>query len=91
MPLNIQEIIAAFPEFDTTCEKRPDGSHLLVLRKDGAQIKRVLPSLLMSAPLRTEWVVSAIRRDIQQDAGVTPLVAGLQSQSHGALPSYAHW
>lgn len=91
MSLDIQEIIEAFPEYSITSQKRPDGSYLLAMSRDGVQIKRVLPSLLMSAPLRTEWVISAIRRDINQDAGLTPSVGGLQSQSRAALPTYAHW
>ncbi|WP_282341719.1 MULTISPECIES: DUF3509 domain-containing protein [Pseudomonas] len=80
MTISLQPIISAFPDYTVTATQRPDGSQLLSLEKDGVQVTRVIPSPQLSAPVRVEWLLSAIRRDITQAGGVVAEIAAMQSQ-----------
>ncbi|PAU58416.1 hypothetical protein BZL41_18035 [Pseudomonas sp. PIC25] len=85
-----ERVAAAFPDFKLATQPRPDGYYLLVLqRQDGKELKRAVPSTQFSAPERVDWLISAIRRDLAQEAGLPPpSVTTLQSQSRSCLPTY---
>ena len=78
MTISLQPIIAALPDYAVSATQRPDGSQLLSLEKDGIQVTRVIPSPQLSAPVRLEWLLSAIRRDIAQAGGVVAEIAAMQ-------------
>lgn len=88
MSVNIQEIEAAFPHYTVTASKRPDGSQLLTLMGEQGTIQRVIPSPQSGLQMKTEWIISAIRRDLHQEAGEVPMIEGLQSQVRTHLPTY---
>ncbi|WP_263141392.1 DUF3509 domain-containing protein [Pseudomonas sp. RIT-PI-AD] len=88
MTVDIQEIQAAFPQHTVSASKRPDGSQLLTLMCEGEMIQRVIPSPNSGLQMRTEWIISAIRRDLHQEAGEVPMIDGLQSQVRTHLPTY---
>ncbi len=75
MSVCLKTIAAAFPDFAVNAQQRPDGGQLIVLERDGVQVKRAIPSPQLSAPVRTEWVISAIRRDLEAGATISPVVA----------------
>ncbi|WP_263146244.1 DUF3509 domain-containing protein [Pseudomonas sp. RIT-PI-AD] len=84
MTVCLKTISAAFPDHVVTAQQRADGGQLIILEKDGVQVKRSIPSPQLSAPVRTEWVISAIRRDIEGAAAVSPVVAGRGAPSKTA-------
>ncbi|TRX75502.1 DUF3509 domain-containing protein [Pseudomonas mangiferae] len=88
MTVNLHEIEAAFPQYTVSATKRPDGSVLLTLMNEAGTIQRVVPSPQSGLQMRTEWVISAIRRDLHQEAGEVPAIDGLQSQVRTHLPTY---
>lgn len=75
MSVCLKTIAAAFPDHAVTAQQRADGGQVIVLEKDGVQVKRSIPSPQLSAPVRTEWVISAIRRDLEAGAAVSPVIA----------------
>ncbi|TRX73719.1 DUF3509 domain-containing protein [Pseudomonas mangiferae] len=89
MNIDFATIEAAFPDYNLSVSPRPDGSHLLTLLKDGELHQRVVPAPHSGIPMRTEWVISAIRRDLDLETGRVPTVADLQSQARRLLPTYA--
>jgi len=89
MSIVIEDITSAFPDYRSTLKKRPDGGYLLILEKNGEQLKRVIPAPRPNGDLRLEWIISALRRDIDMSAGRTPKAEGLQSQSGFCLPTYS--
>ncbi len=84
-------LTAAFPEFEVVTVQRPDGGLLLVLRNDGRDvIKRAVSKGQTLNAVQLEWVVSSIRRDLALEAGMSPAIARLQSQSRTRLPTYEY-
>lgn len=84
-------LTAAFPEFEVMTVQRPDGGLLLVLRNDGRDvIKRAVSKGQTLNAVQLEWVVSSIRRDLALEAGMSPAIARLQSQSRTRLPTYEY-
>ena len=86
-----QVLTAAFPEFEVVTSLRPDGGLLLVLRIDDRDvIKRAVSKGQTLNAVQLEWVVSSIRRDLALEAGMSPAIARLQSQSRTRLPTYEY-
>ena len=87
-----EEILtAAFPEFEVVTTKRPDGGLLLILRNDGRDVmKRAVSRGQTQTAVQLEWVISSIRRDLALEAGMSPAIARLQSQSRTRLPTYEY-
>lgn len=86
-----KSLTAAFPEFDVVTDKRPDGGVLLTLRNDGQDIlRRAISPGQAASSVHLEWVISSIRRDLALEAGMSPAIAHLQSQSRTALPTYEY-
>ena len=87
-----QVLTAAFPEFEVTTTHRPDGGLLLVLRNDDGRevIKRAVSKGQTQTAIQLEWVISSIRRDLALEAGMSPAIARLQSQSRTGLPTYEY-
>lgn len=82
-------LTAAFPEFEVLTTQRPDGGLLLVLRNDDRDvIKRAISKGQAQTAVQLEWVISSIRRDLALEAGMSPAIARLQSQSRTRLPAY---
>ncbi len=82
---------AAFPEFEVVTCPRPDGGLLLTLRNDDRDIiKRALSKGQTQTNIQLEWVISSIRRDLALEAGMSPAIARLQSQSRTGLPTYEY-
>ncbi|WP_217476051.1 DUF3509 domain-containing protein [Stutzerimonas stutzeri] len=82
---------AAFPEFEVLTCPRPDGGLLLTLRNDDRDIiKRALSRGQTQTNIQLEWVISSIRRDLALEAGMSPAIARLQSQSRTGLPTYEY-
>lgn len=84
-----ETLSAAFSEFEVVTTPRPDGGLLLVLRNDGRDVlKRAVSKGQVQSQLQLEWVISSIRRDLALEAGMSPAIARLQSQSRTRLPTY---
>ncbi|QGZ28754.1 DUF3509 domain-containing protein [Stutzerimonas stutzeri] len=84
-------LAAAFPEFEVLTNPRPDGGLLLTLRNnDRDVIKRALSKGQTQTQIQLEWVISSIRRDLALEAGMSPAIARLQSQSRTGLPTYEY-
>jgi hypothetical protein len=82
---------AAFPEFEVLTTSRPDGGLLLTLRNDDRDIiKRALSKGQTQTNIQLEWVISSVRRDLALEAGMSPAIARLQSQSRTGLPTYEY-
>jgi len=82
---------AAFPEFEVITAPRPDGGLLLTLRNDDRDvIKRALSKGQTQTDIQLEWVISSVRRDLALEAGMSPAIARLQSQSRTGLPPYEY-
>jgi len=82
---------AAFPEFEVLTTPRPDGGLLLTLRNDDRDIiKRALSKGQTQTNIQLEWVISSIRHDLALEAGMSPAIARLQSQSRTGLPTYEY-
>jgi hypothetical protein len=90
MQLAIDTLTAAFPEFDVHTQTRPGGGLLLTLMSGDQRIlQRAVPFNQCNSTLQLEWLISAIRRDLALEAGMSPVIANLQSQSRVKLPTYA--
>ncbi|MFL9814220.1 DUF3509 domain-containing protein [Stutzerimonas sp. VN223-3] len=84
-------LAAAFPEFEVVTTARPDGGLLLTLRNDDRDIiKRALSKGQTQTNVQLEWVISSVRRDLALEAGMSPAIARLQSQSRTGLPTYQY-
>ncbi|TLX53846.1 hypothetical protein DN824_02255 [Stutzerimonas nosocomialis] len=84
-------LTAAFPEFEVITTPRPDGGLLLTLQSgDRSIIKRALSKGQTQTQEQLEWVISSIRRDLALEAGMSPAIAHLQSQSRTGLPTYEY-
>ena len=75
--------------FEVTTQPRPDGGILLTLR--GAEdkvFKRSISYQQLHNGDQLSWVISAIRRDLAEQASELPQISMLQSQQRFALPTY---
>ncbi|WP_166359153.1 DUF3509 domain-containing protein [Pseudomonas akapageensis] len=89
MDLIQQKFASVFSAYEVTTQPRPDGAVLLTLRSaDGKTIKRNISYAQLHASEQLTWVISAIRRDLAQDASDLPAISQLQSQHRFALPTY---
>lgn len=86
----IQEKFASlFSNFEVTTQPRPDGGILLTLRSsEGRVFKRSISYQQLHAGDQLSWVISAIRRDLAEQASELPQISMLQSQQRFALPTY---
>lgn len=89
MSLIQEKFTSLFSNFDVTTSPRPDGGILLTLRSaDGKVFKRALSYQQLHAGDQLSWAISAIRRDLAEQASELPQIAMLQSQQRFALPTY---
>jgi hypothetical protein len=86
----IQEKFASlFSNYEVTTQARPDGGILLTLRNsEGKLFKRTISYAQLHAGDQLSWAISAIRRDLAEQASELPQIAMLQSQHRFALPTY---
>ncbi|MNG02974.1 hypothetical protein D3C84_860280 [compost metagenome] len=86
----IQEKFASlFSNYEVTTQPRPDGGILLTLRNsDGKLFKRTISYAQLHAGDQLSWAISAIRRDLAEQASELPQITLLQSQQRFALPTY---
>ena len=79
------------PKFTARMSKRgvPYGGILLTLRNsEGKQVKRSISYQQLHTADQLTWVISAIRRDLAEQASDLPQISMLQSQNRFALPTY---
>lgn len=89
MSLIQEKFTSLFSNFDVTTAPRPDGGILLTLRSsDGKVFKRALTYQQLHAGDQLSWAISAIRRDLAEQASELPQIGMLQSQQRFALPTY---
>jgi len=89
MSLIQDKFSSVFSNFDVTTQARPDGGILLTLRNsEGKQIKRSISYQQLHTADQLTWVISAIRRDLAEQASDLPQISMLQSQNRFALPTY---
>lgn len=89
MDLIQQKFASVFSAYEVTTQARPDGAVLLTLRNaDGKQIKRSVSYAQLHAPEQLSWFISALRRDLAEQASELPAISMLQSQNRFALPTY---
>jgi hypothetical protein len=89
MSLIQEKFTSLFSNFDVTTQPRPDGGILLTLRsQEGKVFKRSISYQQLHAGDQLSWVISAIRRDLAEQASELPQISMLQSQQRFALPTY---
>ncbi|WP_025113349.1 DUF3509 domain-containing protein [Pseudomonas sp. H1h] len=89
MSLIQEKFTSLFSNFNVTTAPRPDGGILLTLRSsEGKVFKRALTYQQMHNADQLSWAISAIRRDLAEQASELPQIAMLQSQQRFALPTY---
>jgi hypothetical protein len=89
MSLIQEKFTSLFSNFDVTTQARPDGGILLTLRStEGKVFKRSISYQQLHAGDQLSWVISAIRRDLAEQASELPQISMLQSQQRFALPTY---
>ncbi len=89
MSLIQDKFSSVFSNYDVTTQARPDGGILLTLRNsEGKQIKRSISYQQLHTADQLTWVISAIRRDLAEQASDLPQISMLQSQNRFALPTY---
>jgi hypothetical protein len=89
MNLIQEKFSSLFSNFEVTTQPRPDGGILLTLSStDGKVFKRSISYQQLHAGDQLSWVISAIRRDIAEQASELPKISMLQSQQRFALPTY---
>ena len=89
MSLIQDKFASVFSAYDVTTQARPDGGILLTLRNtEGKQIKRSISYQQLHTADQLTWVISAIRRDLAEQASELPQISMLQSQHRFALPTY---
>ncbi|MFJ4066592.1 DUF3509 domain-containing protein [Pseudomonas sp. NPDC089996] len=89
MDLIQQKFVSVFPAHQVTTQPRPDGGVLLTLRAaDGVVTRRVLTYGQLHSAEQLSWAISAIRRDLAEQASELPVISMLQSQQRFALPTY---
>ena len=89
MSLIQDKFASVFSNYDVTTQPRPDGGILLTLRNsEGKQVKRSISYQQLHTADQLTWVISAIRRDLAEQASELPQISMLQSQNRFALPTY---
>jgi len=89
MNLIQEKFSSLFTNFDVSTQPRPDGGILLTLRStEGRVFKRSISYQQLHAGDQLSWVISAIRRDLAEQASELPQISMLQSQQRFALPTY---
>jgi len=89
MSLIQDKFASVFSQYDVTTQPRPDGGILLTLRNsEGKQVKRSISYQQLHTADQLTWVISAIRRDLAEQASELPQISMLQSQNRFALPTY---
>ena len=89
MNLIQEKFSSLFSNFEVTTQPRPDGGILLTLRSsEGRVFKRSVSYQQLQAGDQLSWVISAIRRDLAEQASELPQISMLQSQQRFALPTY---
>jgi len=89
MNLIQEKFSSLFSNFEVTTQARPDGGILLTLRStEGRVFKRSISYQQLHAGDQLSWVISAIRRDLAEQASELPQISMLQSQQRFALPTY---
>lgn len=85
-----ETLVAAFPEYEVLLEPRPDGSLLFSLQQGERQVmRRALSFSQLQNRTQLDWLIGSVQRDLAIEAGQTPMLARLQSQSRVRLPTYA--
>jgi hypothetical protein len=88
MSLIQEKFSSLFSNFEVTTQARPDGGILLTLRGEGREFKRSISYQQLHNGDQLSWVISAIRRDLAEQASELPQISMLQSQQRFALPTY---
>jgi hypothetical protein len=89
MDLIQQKFASVFSAYQVNTQARPDGGVLLTLRAaDGKVTRRVLTYGQLHSAEQLSWAISAIRRDLAEEASELPVISMLQSQQRFALPTY---
>ncbi|MNG10176.1 hypothetical protein D3C84_936320 [compost metagenome] len=88
MSLIQEKFSSLFSNFDVITQDRPDGGILLTLRSEGREFKRSISYQQLHNGDQLSWVISAIRRDLAEQASELPQISMLQSQQRFALPTY---
>lgn len=89
MDLIQEKFVSVFSAYQVNTQARPDGGVLLTLRAaDGKVTRRVLTYTQLHSAEQLSWAISAIRRDLAEEASELPVISMLQSQQRFALPTY---
>jgi len=89
MDLIQQKFVSVFPAYQVSTQARPDGGVLLTLRAaDNKVTRRVLTYSQLHNAEQLSWAISAIRRDLAEQASELPVINMPQSQQRFALPTY---
>ncbi|MDZ5601413.1 DUF3509 domain-containing protein [Pseudomonas sp. RP23018S] len=89
MDLIQQKFTSVFPGYQVNTQPRPDGGILLTLRAADSKVsRRVLSYAQLHSAEQLSWAISAIRRDLAEQASELPVISMLQSQQRFALPTY---
>ncbi|MDZ5434397.1 DUF3509 domain-containing protein [Pseudomonas fluorescens] len=88
MSLIQEKFSSLFSNFEVTTQARPDGGILLTLSAEGKVFKRSISYQQLHNGDQLSWVISAIRRDLAEQASELPKISMLQSQQRFALPTY---
>jgi hypothetical protein len=89
MSLIQEKFSSLFSNFEVSTQARPDGGILLTLRGgEGREFKRSISYQQLHNGDQLSWVISAIRRDLAEQASELPQISMLQSQQRFALPTY---
>ena len=89
MSLIQEKFSSLFSNFEVTTQARPDGGILLTLSGgEGKVFKRSISYQQLHNGDQLTWVISAIRRDLAEQASELPQISLLQSQQRFALPTY---
>ena len=88
MNLIQEKFSSLFSNFEVTTQARPDGGILLTLSAEDKVFKRSISYQQLHNGDQLTWVISAIRRDLAEQASELPQISMLQSQQRFALPTY---
>ncbi|RWU17822.1 hypothetical protein DM813_24350 [Pseudomonas alkylphenolica] len=89
MDLIQEKFASVFSAYAVTTQARPDGGILLTLRAaDGKVTRRSISYGQLHSAEQMTWAISALRRDLAEQASELPVISRLQSQQRFALPTY---
>lgn len=89
MDLIQEKFASVFSAYAVTTQPRPDGGILLTLRAaDGKVTRRSISYSQLHSAEQLTWAISALRRDLAEQASELPVISRLQSQQRFALPTY---